>query len=182
MSHIECANNISPAATNVGTTKHRKLPIGVHQSNFWRLQKYRPVRCFSTLNPDNNSLWKTQKILRTTRKPFPPTQGETEIARTNGDKAEAFADSLQLQCRENQLDDEDEDHSDLSLGSPDHNPVLLTMGNLAPQGDIIVKWNTDRASFRAEMQRSTAIPKIETTDDLEAAVVTLETDIRTALE
>ncbi|KAJ8911841.1 hypothetical protein NQ315_003319 [Exocentrus adspersus] len=32
------------------------------------------------------------------------------------------------------------------------------------------------------MQRSIAIPRIETADDLEAAVVSLETDIRTALE
>ncbi|KAJ8911153.1 hypothetical protein NQ315_008338 [Exocentrus adspersus] len=67
-------------------------------------------------------------------------------------------------------------------GSSDHNPVLLTMGDPTPQGDIIVKRNTDWANFRAEMQRSTAIPRIETTDDLEAAVVSLETDIRTALE
>ncbi|KAJ8910286.1 hypothetical protein NQ315_016103, partial [Exocentrus adspersus] len=67
-------------------------------------------------------------------------------------------------------------------GSSDHNPVLLTVGDPTPQGDIIVKRNTDWANFRAEMQRSTAIPRIETTDDLEAAVVSLETDIRTALE
>ncbi|KAJ8912970.1 hypothetical protein NQ315_000026 [Exocentrus adspersus] len=67
-------------------------------------------------------------------------------------------------------------------GSSDHNPVLLTMGDPTPQGDIIVKRNTDWANFRAEMQKRTAIPRIETTDDLEAAVVSLETDIRTALE
>ncbi|KAJ8910281.1 hypothetical protein NQ315_016098 [Exocentrus adspersus] len=67
-------------------------------------------------------------------------------------------------------------------GSSDHNPVLLTMGDPTPQGDIIVKRNTDWANFRAEMQRRTAIPRIKTIDDLEAAVVSLETDIRTALE
>ncbi|KAJ8910735.1 hypothetical protein NQ315_016133 [Exocentrus adspersus] len=69
-------------------------------------------------------------------------------------------------------------------GSSDHNTVLLTMGDPAPQGDIIVKKNTDWASFRAEMQRSTVIPRIETglSDYLEAAVVSLETDIRTALD
>ncbi|KAJ8917680.1 hypothetical protein NQ315_005127 [Exocentrus adspersus] len=67
-------------------------------------------------------------------------------------------------------------------GSSDHNSVLLTMGDPTPQGDILVKRNTDWANFRAEMQRRTAIPRIETTDDLEAAVVSLETDIRTALE
>ncbi|KAJ8911810.1 hypothetical protein NQ315_014234 [Exocentrus adspersus] len=40
-------------------------------------------------------------------------------------------------------------------GSSDHNPVLLTVGDPTPQGDIIVKRNTDWANFRAEMQRST---------------------------
>ncbi|KAJ8916315.1 hypothetical protein NQ315_005010, partial [Exocentrus adspersus] len=52
-------------------------------------------------------------------------------------------------------------------GSSDHNPVL---GDPAPQGDIIDKRNTDWANFRAEMQRNTAVPRIETTDDLETAV------------
>ncbi|KAJ8910825.1 hypothetical protein NQ315_015560 [Exocentrus adspersus] len=74
------------------------------------------------------------------------------------------------------------DITSLDEGSSDHNPVLLTMGAHAPEGDIIDKRNTDWAGFRAAMQRSTAIPRIETTDDLEAAVVSLGTDIRTALE
>ncbi|KAJ8912200.1 hypothetical protein NQ315_003804 [Exocentrus adspersus] len=58
------------------------------------------------------SLWKQQKILRTQRKPIPPIHGERGIVRTNSEKAEAFADSFELQCRENQLDDEDEDHEE----------------------------------------------------------------------
>ncbi|KAJ8914898.1 hypothetical protein NQ315_016052 [Exocentrus adspersus] len=74
------------------------------------------------------------------------------------------------------------DITSLDEGTSDHNPVLLTMGALAPEGDIIVKRNTDWAGFKAAMQRSTAISRIETTDDLEAAVVSLETDIRTALK
>ncbi|KAJ8912973.1 hypothetical protein NQ315_000029 [Exocentrus adspersus] len=39
---------------------------------------------------------------------------------------------------------------------------------------------TNWAQFRAEMQRNTALPRIETVKELEAAVMTLETDIHTA--
>ncbi|KAJ8915493.1 hypothetical protein NQ315_012374 [Exocentrus adspersus] len=45
------------------------------------------------------SLWKQQKILRTQRKPIPPIHGERGIVRTNSEKAEAFADSFELQTR-----------------------------------------------------------------------------------
>ncbi|KAJ8919433.1 hypothetical protein NQ315_016531 [Exocentrus adspersus] len=103
-------------AMRTGAPEHRrvanqlsrrvKAALEEHRQEHWR-------RFVESLNPDDNSLWKTQKVLRTTRKPFPPIQGETGIARTNRDKAETFADSLQLQCRENQLDDEDEDHYNL---------------------------------------------------------------------
>ncbi|KAJ8911514.1 hypothetical protein NQ315_012485 [Exocentrus adspersus] len=103
-----------------------------------------------------SKLYRTQKVLKTRSRPVPPLHGEQRIVHTNRDKAEAF-DSLELQCRENQFDDEDEEHTAL-LGDP------------TPQRDIIVKRNTDWANFRAEMQRSTAIPRIETTDDLETAV------------
>ncbi|KAJ8914706.1 hypothetical protein NQ315_017415 [Exocentrus adspersus] len=61
----------------------------------------------------DNSLWKTQKALKTRRRPVPSLHGEEGIVHTNRDKAEAFADSLELQCRENQLDDEDEEHTAL---------------------------------------------------------------------
>ncbi|KAJ8911187.1 hypothetical protein NQ315_006030 [Exocentrus adspersus] len=60
----------------------------------------------------DRDFWKTQKILRTQRKPIPLIHGERGIVRTNSEKAEAFADSFELQCRENQLDDEDEDHEE----------------------------------------------------------------------
>ncbi|KAJ8911603.1 hypothetical protein NQ315_015937 [Exocentrus adspersus] len=60
----------------------------------------------------DRDFWKLQKILRTQRKPIPPIHGERGIVRTNSEKAEAFADSFELQCRENQLDDEDEDHEE----------------------------------------------------------------------
>ncbi|KAJ8914871.1 hypothetical protein NQ315_014884 [Exocentrus adspersus] len=60
----------------------------------------------------DRDFWKIQKLLRTQRKPIPPIHGERGIVRTNSEKAEAFADSFELQCRENQLDDEDEDHEE----------------------------------------------------------------------
>ncbi|KAJ8910556.1 hypothetical protein NQ315_008941 [Exocentrus adspersus] len=60
----------------------------------------------------DRDFWKLQKLLRTQRKPIPPIHGERGIVRTNSEKAEAFADSFELQCRENQLDDEDEDHEE----------------------------------------------------------------------
>ncbi|KAJ8909272.1 hypothetical protein NQ315_012546 [Exocentrus adspersus] len=70
-------------------------------------------RFVESLNPRDNSLCKTQKALRTRRRPFPLLHGEQRIAHTNRDKAEAFADSLELQCRENQIDDEDEEYTTL---------------------------------------------------------------------
>ncbi|KAJ8911561.1 hypothetical protein NQ315_007942 [Exocentrus adspersus] len=99
-----------------GAPEHRRVANQLSRRVKAALEEYRQEhwrRFVESLNPDDNSLWKTQKVLRTTRKPFPPVQGETGIARTNRDKAEAFADSFQLQCRENQLDDEDEDHNNL---------------------------------------------------------------------
>ncbi|KAJ8910998.1 hypothetical protein NQ315_011263 [Exocentrus adspersus] len=60
----------------------------------------------------DRDFWKLQKILRTQRKPIPPIHGERGIVRTNSEKAEAFSDSFELQCRENQLENEDEDHEE----------------------------------------------------------------------
>ncbi|KAJ8981033.1 hypothetical protein NQ317_018005 [Molorchus minor] len=51
----------------------------------------------SELDPADPALWKTQKILRTTRRPFPPIHGERGLVYTKQDKAEAFADSLEMQ-------------------------------------------------------------------------------------
>lgn len=69
-------------------------------------------RHLESLDPQDRSMWKTQKALRTMRQPIPPIHGERGIVYTRREKAEAFADSLELQCRENQLDDEDEDFTD----------------------------------------------------------------------
>ncbi|KAJ8912601.1 hypothetical protein NQ315_000470 [Exocentrus adspersus] len=66
-------------------------------------------------------------------------------------------------------------------GSTAHNPVLLDMGRRQRNLGTFTRRFTDWGRFRAEMQRITAIPVIETTEDLEAAVLTLETDIKHAL-
>lgn len=79
------------------------------------LQEHRQARWqrhLESLNPEDRSMWNTQKALRNPRKPMPPIHGEQGIVYTRQQKAEAFADSLELQCRENQLDGEDEDWSD----------------------------------------------------------------------
>ncbi|KAJ8913678.1 hypothetical protein NQ315_007395 [Exocentrus adspersus] len=84
-----------------------RAALDEHRQETWR-------RFVESLNPRDNSLWKTQKALKTRRRPVPPLHGEQGIVHTNRDKAEAFADSLELQCRENQLDDEDEEHTALA--------------------------------------------------------------------
>ncbi|KAJ8911161.1 hypothetical protein NQ315_013015, partial [Exocentrus adspersus] len=97
-------------ALRSGAPEHRRIAnqlsrrvraaLDEHRQETWR-------RFVESLNPRDNSLWKTQKALKTRRRPVPPLHGEQGIVHTNRDKAEAFADSLELQCRENQLDDED---------------------------------------------------------------------------
>ncbi|KAJ8909685.1 hypothetical protein NQ315_013545, partial [Exocentrus adspersus] len=92
----------------------------------------------------DNSLWKTQKALKTRRTPIPPLHGEQGIVHTNRDKAEAFADSLELQCHENQLDDEDEEHTALvekwarQIGqTPDDEEILE---NIALRTAVSAPW------------------------------------------
>lgn len=62
-----------------------------------------------SLNTEDNSVWRITKALRSNRKPLPPIHGAQGIVFSNEEKAEAFADSLELQCRAND-DDADEDH------------------------------------------------------------------------
>ncbi|KAJ8915585.1 hypothetical protein NQ315_012470 [Exocentrus adspersus] len=66
-------------------------------------------------------------------------------------------------------------------GSTVHNPVLLDVGRRQRDVGTFTRRFTDWGRFRAEMQKNTAIPVIETTDELEAAIPTLETDIKHAL-
>ncbi|KAJ8910109.1 hypothetical protein NQ315_013248 [Exocentrus adspersus] len=97
-------------ALRSGAPEHRRIAnqlsrrvraaLDEHRQESWR-------RFLESLNPRDNSLWKTQKVLKTRRSLVPPLNGEQGIVHTNRDKAEAFADSLELQCRENQLDDEE---------------------------------------------------------------------------
>ncbi|KAJ8914744.1 hypothetical protein NQ315_017455 [Exocentrus adspersus] len=63
-----------------------------------------------SLDPQDNSLWKVQKALRLpARRKIPPIHGTRGVVYTNQEKAEAFADSLELQCTLPQLPDEDEE-------------------------------------------------------------------------
>ncbi|CAH1384218.1 unnamed protein product, partial [Tenebrio molitor] len=64
-----------------------------------------------SLNSEDNSIWKMAKILRNTRKPLPPIHGAGGIVYTDQEKAEAFADSLELQCRAS-FANADPDHVD----------------------------------------------------------------------
>ncbi|XP_023311276.1 uncharacterized protein LOC111691953 [Anoplophora glabripennis] len=82
-----------------------KAALEEHYEDSWQ-------RHLESLNPEDRILWTMQWALRTTRKPMPPIHGNNGIVYTRYEKAEAFADSLELQCRENLLDDEDEDHAD----------------------------------------------------------------------
>ncbi|KAJ8916930.1 hypothetical protein NQ315_013402 [Exocentrus adspersus] len=103
-------------ALRSGTPEHRRIANQLSRSVRTALDEHRQEtwrRFVKSLNPRDNSLWKTQKALRTRRKPCLPLHGEQGIVNTDRDKAEAFGDSLELQCRENQLDDEDEEHTAL---------------------------------------------------------------------
>lgn len=65
------------------------------------------------LNTEDNSIWRMTKALKSERQRFPPIHGSSgRIVYTDEEKAEEFADSLQLQCRTN-LEDADDDHMDL---------------------------------------------------------------------
>ncbi|KAJ8916456.1 hypothetical protein NQ315_014673 [Exocentrus adspersus] len=68
------------------------------------------ARHLESLDPQDNSLWKTQRALRLpARSKIPPIHGTRGVVYTNQEKAEAFADSLELQCRLPLLPDEDEE-------------------------------------------------------------------------
>ncbi|KAJ8977115.1 hypothetical protein NQ317_005243, partial [Molorchus minor] len=76
----------------------------------------------SELDPADPGLWKTQKILRTARRPIPPIHGERGLVYTKQDKAEAFADSLEMQCRENPIDEDLEEWERTRMHCPDPEP------------------------------------------------------------
>ncbi|KAJ8915378.1 hypothetical protein NQ315_008265, partial [Exocentrus adspersus] len=106
----------SPAFRSTRTPKDSEPAIQNGESSPRRTPARNLKAIRGITKPKDNSLWKTQKALRTRRRPFPPLHGEQGIVKTNRDKSEAFADSLELQCCENQIDDEDEDHTAGRLG------------------------------------------------------------------
>jgi hypothetical protein len=69
------------------------------------------------------------KALRSNHKPLPPIQGANGLVFSDVDKAEAFADSLELQCRPNVVDadpvhiEEIENQVRLILSRHDDNPI-----------------------------------------------------------
>ncbi|KAJ8914705.1 hypothetical protein NQ315_017414 [Exocentrus adspersus] len=61
------------------------------------LSQERWARHLESLDPQDTSLWKTQRALRLpTRRKIPPIHGNRGVVYTNQGKAEAFADSLEL--------------------------------------------------------------------------------------
>lgn len=87
-----------------------------------------------SLNTEDNSVWKMAKALCSNRKPLPPIHGTRGLVYTDAERVEAFADSLELQCRAT-LRNVDLDHveeveefvADLPPPNPDiHDPVAPT--------------------------------------------------------
>lgn len=57
-----------------------------------------------SLNENDKPLWRMTKALRADRRPLPPIHGSRGLVFTDEEKADAFADSLELQCRANEVD------------------------------------------------------------------------------
>jgi hypothetical protein len=73
-----------------------------HRNDRWE-------RKLESLTAEDNSIWRMAKALRSNRKPLPPIHGTRGLVFSNEEKVEAFADSLELQCRPN-IEDADVDH------------------------------------------------------------------------
>jgi hypothetical protein len=76
-----------------------------HRNDQWE-------RKLESLTAKDNSIWRMAKALRPDRKPIPPIHGTVGLDFSNDEKAEAFADSLELQCKPN-IVDADLDHIEL---------------------------------------------------------------------
>ncbi|CAH1371504.1 unnamed protein product, partial [Tenebrio molitor] len=102
--HIRAKNRARKIARRTGfpmdRTTANRLQFGVKQalSDFRNEQWERKL---DSLKVEDNSIWKMVKLLRNNRKPLPPIHGAHGIVYTDEEKAEAFADSLELQCRAN---------------------------------------------------------------------------------
>jgi hypothetical protein len=73
-----------------------------HRSDLWE-------RKLKSLTAEDNSIWRMAKALRSNKKPLPPIHGTRGLVFSDDEKAETFADSLELQCRPN-IADADLDH------------------------------------------------------------------------
>ena len=94
------------------------------------------------MSTEDNSIWTMAKVLKTERKPVPPIHGSAgRIVFTDEEKAEAFADSLQLQCRTN-ITDAELDHVETVEN------VVSAMMSSVPHSDDLIRQTTE-----AEIQR-----------------------------
>jgi retron-type reverse transcriptase len=75
-----------------------------HRNDRWE-------RKLESLSTEDNSIWRMAKALRSDKKPIPPIHSTLGLVFSDDEKAEAFADSLELQCRPN-IVDADLDHID----------------------------------------------------------------------
>jgi hypothetical protein len=93
-----------------------------HRSDRWETK-------LESLTTEDNSIWRMAKALRSNHKPLPPIQGANGLVLSDVDKAEAFADSLELQCTPNVVDadpvhiEEIENQVRLILSRHDDNPI-----------------------------------------------------------
>lgn len=79
-------------------TRYNFLTRKVRQA----LQDFRNVSFqerLQSLCTEDNSVWRMSKIIRNKRKPLPPIHGTRGLVFSDEEKAEAFADTLELQCR-----------------------------------------------------------------------------------
>jgi retron-type reverse transcriptase len=73
-----------------------------HRNDRWE-------RKLESLSTEDSSIWRMAKALRSDKKPIPPIHSTLGLVFSDDEKAEAFADSLELQCRPN-IVDADLDH------------------------------------------------------------------------
>jgi hypothetical protein len=73
-----------------------------HRNDRWE-------RKLESLSTEDDSIWRMAKALRSDKKPIPPIHSTLGLVFSDDEKAEAFADSLELQCRPN-IVDADLDH------------------------------------------------------------------------
>ncbi|CAH1371607.1 unnamed protein product, partial [Tenebrio molitor] len=68
-----------------------------HRNDRWE-------RKLESLSTEDNSIWRMAKALRSDKKPIPPIHSTLGLVFSDDEKAEASADSLELQCRPNIVD------------------------------------------------------------------------------